>query len=324
MSGSWKVIDYRVRPAKSIERKMLAETFRRLSEFSPLSDYRYVGMGSLYFSDFKLFHKAVGFESMVSIENVQDSVLQQRFHMNVPFGNVEMRFGHSSVILQKLPWSQRTVAWMDYDGTLVADCLSDIDYIVRHAASGSIVLLSVNAGNLTAVRGGSDDEEDSAPTDPLTLLKAAIGAASVPVGVESRDLSGAGVAKVYRQVVQNVIDEALRTRNALLEEGQKFKYRQIYNFHYKDGVRMMTVGGILYSDVDEAKVNKCAFDQLDFTRDAELPYSIDPPNLTYMEMRQIDALRRRPSVSLPLPTSDVRKYEQTYRFFPNYMEAEAG
>ena len=66
MAASYRKIDYRVRPAKAVERKMFVEILRKLSEFGRLEGYRYVGLGSLYFSDFKLFHRVLGFDSMIS------------------------------------------------------------------------------------------------------------------------------------------------------------------------------------------------------------------------------------------------------------------
>src|SRR6266851_4701805 len=39
-----------MRPAKSIERKMLAESFRRLHPFQRINEYRYIGFGSIYIS----------------------------------------------------------------------------------------------------------------------------------------------------------------------------------------------------------------------------------------------------------------------------------
>ena len=319
MVASFRKIDYRVRPAKSIERKMLAESFRRLSEFENTSHYRYVGLGSLYFSDFMLFHKQLGCENMVSIEDTSDPVVKQRFHLNVPYGHIEMKFGNSAVVLQTLPWEPKTIAWMDYDGPLVASCLGDIEYMIRHAASGSILLLSINAGNINTTE---IDAGDGAKIDAVGGLKRAVGAAAVPPEVANRDLSGWGVAKVYRTIVNETISQALRTRNATRLVGEKINYRQLYNFHYTDGVKMLTLGGIVFDERDEALVTKCAFDQMGFVRSGEDAYRIDPPNLTYLEMRQIDAHRRRPAVGLPLPPADVAKYEQTYRYFPTFIEAE--
>ena len=62
LSGSYNAIDYRLRPAKHAERAMLVEAAARL-RFSDLQNYRYVGFGSIYFSDFEIFHKVLGIKS---------------------------------------------------------------------------------------------------------------------------------------------------------------------------------------------------------------------------------------------------------------------
>ncbi len=60
MKPSYEKIHYGLRPAKNIERKMMCECFWRLSAFHPVHNYRYIGFGSVYFSDFLLFHKVLG------------------------------------------------------------------------------------------------------------------------------------------------------------------------------------------------------------------------------------------------------------------------
>ncbi len=65
---SYRKINYRVRPAKSIQRKMLCDALLRLSFFEPVENYRYVGFGSTTFTDFILFHKILGIKDMISIE----------------------------------------------------------------------------------------------------------------------------------------------------------------------------------------------------------------------------------------------------------------
>jgi len=84
---SFRKINYSLRPGKNIERKMLAEIFSRLAVFRPLSDYSYVGFGSVYFTDFALFHRQFGFCPMYSIE--EDEEGKERAPFNVPFGCIK-------------------------------------------------------------------------------------------------------------------------------------------------------------------------------------------------------------------------------------------
>ena len=116
MSGSFTRVNYRLRPAKGVERRMMADAFLRLWPFGRVESYRYVGMGSVYFADFALFNTVCGFTHLVSIEDAEDLQTQNRFKFNVPLGSIELKFGHSNVELPKLHWDNvRTICWLDYD-----------------------------------------------------------------------------------------------------------------------------------------------------------------------------------------------------------------
>src|SRR3990172_5776474 len=104
-------MDYRLRPAKHVVRKLLAESFLRFDRLVPLEAYRYVGFGGLFFEDFVLFHRLFGFADMVSIEVRTDS--KDRFEKNRPFGIVKLKFGRSDDVLPTLDWSQPVISWLD-------------------------------------------------------------------------------------------------------------------------------------------------------------------------------------------------------------------
>ena len=67
MPGTFKKIDYRLRPAKHAERVMLVDLFRRM-RFAPIETYQYIGFGSVAFVDFRMVHKELGIKGLVSIE----------------------------------------------------------------------------------------------------------------------------------------------------------------------------------------------------------------------------------------------------------------
>lgn len=99
--SSFRKINYSLRPAKHAERKMMGEIFRRAAAFSALETYRYVGLGSVWFSDFSLYHKMLGIGEMVSIERATGC--KARFEANRPF-NIEMRFKPTTEALPELDW----------------------------------------------------------------------------------------------------------------------------------------------------------------------------------------------------------------------------
>lgn len=319
MASSYREIDYRVRPAKSIERKMLAESFRRLLYFRDPAKYAYIGMGSLYFSDFNLFHRSLGFETMVSIEDCSDETVQNRFRMNVPYGHIQMEFGKAGEALQKITiWKDTpAVIWLDYDGRLSKECLNDIEYVASNAASGTVLIVSVNADKLQTNDNFGDDGNEIRKEllRPLQILERNIEKERVPLGITNSELSGWGIAITYR----NVIDASIR-KGVTLHPLSNFSYEQIYNFTYADGAKMLTVGGILFCDEDRTKFDSANFDNMGFVRRTKDDFRIDPPKLTYSEMRAINSRK----LELPIPSNDIEKYKKTYRYFPHFIEAEVG
>src|ERR1035437_7380194 len=111
--SSYEKINYSLRPAKSVERKMFCEAMIKLSHFHNIEKYQYVGFGSTYFSDFSLIHKNLGIKKMVSIEKDDDN--SDRFEFNRPFSCIGTIFKHSNQALSEINWKIPTVLWLDYD-----------------------------------------------------------------------------------------------------------------------------------------------------------------------------------------------------------------
>ena len=146
MSGSFTRVNYRLRPAKGVERRMMADAFLRLWPFGRVESYRYVGMGSVYFADFALFNTVCGFTHLVSIEDAEDLQTQNRFKFNVPLVSIELKcFSHSNVELPKLHWDNvRTICWLDYDGSLTRPVLTDIKLLGARMSPGSLLAVTVD------------------------------------------------------------------------------------------------------------------------------------------------------------------------------------
>lgn len=317
MSRSYERINYSLRPAKTVERKMMVEAFRRFSEFRLVDTYRYIGFGSTYFSDFQLIHKSLNIQVMKSIE--RDVENKARFEFNKPFRCIEMEFGESNLVLPALHWADiPTIAWLDYDGRLTAEVLIDIKTFCSSASPPSALVVSVNAQP-----GPPDPANENARLDQLIK---AVGDDKVPAGVTAKDLREWGTARVYRKIINNEIDETITDRNGDKPPGSELLYRQLLNFHYSDTAKMLTVGGLIYDRGLEARVQSCAFDQLKFIRSGQEPFLIDPPNLTYRELRYLDTLLPVDPAAPPslpgVPSADVQKYAEMYRYFPTFAETE--
>src|SRR4051812_21848495 len=94
---------YVARPAKTVERLMLVDAFRRLHTFGPLRDYEYVGFGAHEFIDFELFWRTLGISTMLSIESSEPI---ERYEFNAPFGGVKVIPGESHDALPLLEFAR--------------------------------------------------------------------------------------------------------------------------------------------------------------------------------------------------------------------------
>ena len=310
--ASYKKIDYSLRPAKAIERKMMVELLRRLDRSSSLPHYRYIGFGSPYFADFALLHRALGIREMVSIEHEVDD--EARFRFNAPFASIDLKFGESGDVLNELSWTHRSIVWLDYDGRLDTAKLEDLDFLMRNVPSGSAVVMSVNAHAHPDI----DKRIERAKKD----LESAM-----PRTFSNESLGGWGTADMYRQVVNEQIKVSLGERNAGQPASAQFAYRQLFNFQYSDGARMLTIGGLVHDAGQHSHFNGCGFDEFDFFRDGDEAYTIEVPKLTLKEMRHLDA--QLPSENyadldeVGIPIADAQTYGEVYRYFPKFVDIEA-
>lgn len=314
MSTSYEKINYNLRPAKSIERKMLCEAFRKLSNFSDLTKYRYVGFGSTFFTDFSLIHKSLGLTDLISIEKEDKD--KSRFEFNCPYKCISLCFGDSNDVLPTISWAKKTILWLDYDYSLKDSMLTDVGTFISRAQTGSIILLTMD------VTPDSLPEKKGDKTRYAQLAER-INKAKISIGVEEKDLDKENYPRVCYNIVNNEIDEVLAIRNGGLGKKLKLVYKQLFNFLYKDGSSpMLSVGGIIYSNNDKDKITKCNFEGLKFIKPEQKeykPYKINVPNLTFSEMHYLDKNKEKLSF---LSSELIKEYGEIYRYFPNFVEAE--
>ena len=157
----------------------------------------------------------------------------------------------------------------------------------------------------------------------LRIVRGLIGD-NLPAGTSSANLRGQELGKVFRQVINNEITEQLSVRNAMLPEQDKVYYQQLFHFRYKDGARMLTVGGVFYKAGDMKIVESCAFDTLPFVKNGSDHCEIRVPCLTGKEIRHLNSqlpTKSTAKLRVPgVPVSDIKQYAEVYRFFPTFSE----
>lgn len=327
MPASYRTINYSLRPAKTIERKMLCEVFHRLYPFGKIENYHYIGFGSIYFSDFQLFHRNLGIDNMLSIE--KDAYAKECFEFNKPYKCISIDYRKSSEVLPELDLNSKSIVWLDYDSKLDESILSDVSTVCAKAGSGSMLIVTFNVHTDR----NPDEEQKKAYTEQTGLeynvddyalheFRKRLGDA-VPREIKGSDLRGKGVGIISRKILNSKIAEAFSARNGVLPTEKKLVQRQIIYFLYSDGALMMTLGWIFYETSEENKLDACSFNELKFVRYEDSAYTIKVPCLTNKEMRHLNAqLPRGGTVNLPgVPTADIEIYAELYRYFPAFVEA---
>ncbi|ERI94639.1 hypothetical protein HMPREF1982_00776 [Clostridiales bacterium oral taxon 876 str. F0540] len=310
------MINYNIRPSKSIERKMICETFRKIRRFGFPQSYRYIGFGAKYFTDFILFHKELGINDMISIEKNTDN--RSRYEYNKPFGCIRLEFGKSTDVLPRLDWpiDKKSIIWLDYDQKFQPFMLDDIKIALPKLVSGSIFIITCNRviGNEI-----SDIEND----ERLNYIKSLFGT-RVPIDTKERDLVPKKSFSTIKKIIDNNIDEALYEINSGRDDEGKLNYKQLFYFTYSDGAPMMTLGGILFEEADREKYDKCRFFEEFYICDGDTPFEIDIPILTYKEINALNSKLPTDNIqdiAIPgISNNEIENYMKLYKYFPYYTE----
>src|ERR1039458_8364674 len=132
---SFEKLNYTIRPNKNVERKLLAHLLGRLASTGhfKLPEYRYVGLGSIWFADFALLHRVLGIKDMISVE--MEESRKKRLLFNKPFECIQLKLGKYSDVFPDLSWEKPTVVWLDYDDTLKSYVFDDLKRTLQRLGS---------------------------------------------------------------------------------------------------------------------------------------------------------------------------------------------
>ena len=76
-----------LRPRKQIERKISIEILQELQQIVPgFEEFLYIGMGSIYYYDYILFHKYLKIKKYTSFDN---KAIPYRFEYNKPYDFID-------------------------------------------------------------------------------------------------------------------------------------------------------------------------------------------------------------------------------------------
>ncbi|MCG2658968.1 MAG: hypothetical protein L6437_01820 [Kiritimatiellae bacterium] len=320
LTESYLKVQYALRPAKQVERRMLIDAFHLLAEATfPVWDYQYTGMGSIHFVDFAMFHKYLGIQSMVSVE--LSHKIQQRVQFNAPYKNaVNVETGRPiGDVIPELPLNKCHVLWLDYDNVLSDYMLRDIALAASILPARSILLMTVDTeppGDLPT--GNKHTQHNYNPEVARSYYETIAGKYLIP---------NAGETDFLYDCLPSVSVKAMTGAIRDGEQGRAdVKFRPLFNFQYADGHRMTTIGGIIASSRDKKRIQRSRFAQAPYARFSLTsdPCHIRVPCLTRKEQMYLDENMPRKTGWIPndfeLSNQEISDYSNIYRFFPTYAE----
>ncbi|WP_139792236.1 O-methyltransferase [Henriciella litoralis] len=311
MSSSFNKINYSLRPNKSIQRSIIFEAIAQLVP-EMIQDPFYIGLGSIWFTDFSAAHKKLGINRMTSIES--DELGYKRALFNRPFKTVDVEHGLSTEILKKLagdpelsklPW----IVWLDYDGIIGETMIEDLQLLTENAPSNSLILCTVNA----------DSRSYHKPADAIKTLKFTFGDV-VPSDLNKSDVKSVAMSST-------IADLALKyMSSAAIKVSRPGGFIPAFSARYSDGPWMTTFGGVLPS-----KEKRQSFEQK--VKSKRWPGLISNPIVTpILTLRETAVLQStlprtrkltRAAVQrlgFDLSDEQIEAFQRFYRYYPAYAE----
>ena len=133
--------------------------------------------------------------------------------------------------------------------------------------------------------------------------------------------------------ITKVINKALLERNELIDENaNKLTINRLFNFTYRDGAPMATLGWLIIENDHLENFNRMRLDEFEFVEldtNNLSPYNIDPANLTIREIRYLNEVLVSTEDALDVDQkkhftdAEIEMFRKLYKYFPTFTEIEA-
>lgn len=311
---SFEKLDYSTRPNKNVERKLMLALLRRVgsNKHFDVPQYRYIGLGSIWFTDFSLMHRVAGITDMISIE--REASREERLRFNKPFDCITLDLRDYSDAFPDLKWEKRTVVWLDFDDRLRLSLFDDLRRTLTMVPSGSLVFVTANADSWQ-LNGISKEEQHLKPAEALRQF---VPETDLPPDHEKR------LTRIqFPALVGEIFGNAFK--NAVSADRPGLAFKPLMNLAYADNAPIVTYGGILLDATDSAAFNAIEMKDLAFL--VEPPqFKLSVPHLTAREKMRFDQLL--PCGEMPtaeelgfeLRPKEIEAYVKFYLEYPVFGE----
>ena len=308
-----KFISYDIRPAKQSERLILVDMLKAASDSGlPIGRYRYVGMGANRFYDFLLMHRYLGIADMISLEH--DEGFFERAKYNAPYKFIDVRNISSADFIAADDKKAPSIYWLDYDGGISKQIISDINDYADAAKIGDFIFMTVSGNPPRAI----DRENDAGR---LAWLQDQLGAVAGDVTVEDVERA------TFPDAVHKVLWTGFKTAFAARTDGAFYPLLQV---SYADSMPMITFGGAFLTAGQAVGVTEKIEQDLPFLNlSTRSKYEIRSLHITDKERTLFDMAVTSKSArsseknklkNLGFRESEIKSYKDLLRYIPRYVE----
>lgn len=313
--ASFESVNYLIRPNKSVERKLIFETFSRLGKDFEISEYTYIGMGSMWFVDFVMAHRNLGISTLISFEHPDYA---SRAAFNCPYKAIEVRGETASDGVKQVDWGNNSIVWLDYDTGPEGPVLEDVGYLSQRMSPGSFLLVTLNAhlGRLP-----SEDERGN-KIDRHQALASLMGEFA-PDRDEFPNLN----LKQYPLALAKSLIRCIERETR--RSGSGVEFHSFMNFKYSDNAPMITIGGVFLNEGIRQKFLANDHVRNSFYLNQDL-FEINIPHLTQKERSLLDTLLPSEEgvnaaefekvCGFPLSQKSLSGYSDFYKLYPVFGE----
>lgn len=313
-------INYAIRPNKTVERKLVFETLAALAAVYNFGEYRYIGLGALWFVDFVLAHKYLSIADMISIE--KNEYLASRAEFNRPYACVKVEPGESDSVLPRLPLEEYPLlVWLDYDTSLDGPVLKDLSTLCQRTLTGSVLIVTINAHKNSLPNKDAEGGEFESDEERLRYFAGDLIPQTLPKGAMQTSKYPGFLASLIFQHMRRQVRTAGRENDRIVP---------LFNIAYSDNAAMVTVGAAIADERHALEtVERLEARNAAPRMDENEQLTIGVPALTLKEKATLDQLMpcdpaptegAVSQLGFRLKLSQIEAYHRFYRYYPMFGE----
>ncbi|MCC6345677.1 MAG: hypothetical protein IT388_00660 [Nitrospirales bacterium] len=292
---------YHLRINKAVDRFLLIDILRVLSRTYDLSEYTYYGFGGPFLEDCRLIREYCPDIKLVSIERDADTYKRQEFHRFTNRDLTLVRKELEDYLSQDFASDEKVIFWLDYVDNKYRR-LEEFKMLLQKVGSYSIVKITLPAqiyGN--PFRKWDSERETSITTEQQRFIN--------DFNMQYREALRSNVVDkepfaMPHKTIELIVNMIRVTVGKALPHSGGTVFQPLNACHYKDGVPMLSVVGIVCPTEEVLKIQGLFRGWKFANLSWGTPRKIDMPHLSTKERLLIEHL-------LPTEANDGRILSET-------------